>query len=174
MWKLAFFASLVSAAVAVAYGARKERDCVTFTAWVIAANWLQFAMPWIYAPLSPAFIAYDMGFNARTEDAWAVADLLSLIAVGWKCRDVWWSPILWSVYLVTLAMHAVARYNHLMYEDYEPVLNAALAIQLAVIFSIGGGGCAEFLSDCCRRIRDVGRTTVCRASAAISSSEASR
>jgi hypothetical protein len=174
MCKIAFFFVMCVAAICVAYCAKEERDCVTFTAWALAANWVLFVTPWIYAPVSPAFLAYDLGFPARTEDAWAAMDLICLVAVGWKTRDLWWSPYLWGAYLIVLAMHAVARFNGLIYEDYEAVLDAALVIQLAVIFSLGGGGCADRLSSSWHNVCDMGGASGSGASASVSAIEAPR
>lgn len=145
MCKVAFFGVACVLAMWVASCAREERDCILFTAGALAVNWLLFASFWIYAPLSPAFLLYDVGIQVKHEDMWAITDLASLVAVGWRCRNVWWSPILWSVYLVTLTMHVIAWANDLMYLDYDEVLDAALIIQLAVIFMLGGGGCADRL-----------------------------
>jgi len=156
--KLALFGVLCVLAIAVAHCAREERDCVVFTAWVLALNWLLFASYWIYAPSSPAFLLYAIGIQVKHEDMWALADLVSLVAVGWHCRNLWWSPLLWCVYLVTLVMHVIAWANSLQYTDYIEVLDAALIIQLAVIFMLGGGGCADLLSNCWTRLRGVGRT----------------
>jgi hypothetical protein len=174
MCRIAFFGVACALAIWVASCAREERDCVLFTAGVLAVNWLLFASYWIYAPASPAFLLYAMGVQVRHEDTWALVDLASLVAVGWRCRNVWWSPILWSVYLVTLTMHVIARANDLMYLDYDEVLDAALIIQLAVIFMLGGGGCADRLSDCWRGVRGMGRSAGGSASAAVSACEASR
>lgn len=114
-----------------------------FAAWVLAVNWLLFSMPWIHAPLAPAFLAYEYGFTFSNKDMWAVADVIALIAVMTKCRHAWWSPLLWVPYLITLTMHAIAWCNGLEYIEYRAVLDASLVMQLAVIFMLGGGGCAD-------------------------------
>jgi hypothetical protein len=150
-------------AIAVACYAREDRDLTILVALAVAANWLLFAMPWIYAPASLAFIAYDFGIPARQEDGWAVIDLLSLMIVAWRGRDAWWSPIIWSSYLVTLAMHAIAWANGLQYVEYKYVLNAALIIQLAVIFMLGGGGCADRLLSVRADLRRMVRASFARA-----------
>lgn len=149
-------------AIAVACCAREDRDLAIMVAMVISANWLLFAMPWIYAPASLAFIAFDLGIPARQEDGWAAVDLISLMIVGWQGRDAWWSPIIWSIYLVTLAMHAIAWANELQYVEYKYVLNAALIIQLAVIFMLGGGGCADRLLSVRADLRRMVRASLAR------------
>lgn len=125
----------------------EERDCLALASWVLFGNWLLFSMPWIYAPASPAFIAYAWGLEVSNKDMWAFADLVSLVLVAIKCRHAWWSPLLWIPYLITLTMHSIAWCNGLEYIDYRAVLDASLVVQLAVIFTLGGGGCADRLSD---------------------------
>lgn len=73
------------------------------------------------------------------------------------------------MYLVTLAMHAVARCNGLEYLDYRRVLDAALIIQLATIFVVGGGDVANRLSNWWGgiRLRHLGWTPVARRSEAL-------
>lgn len=155
MWSIVTFGLICAAAVAVSSCVKVDRACVVTAALVVTANWLLFSMPWIYAPASLAFIATDMGVKVTTEETWSVIDLLSLVAVGITCRRVWWSPILWSAYLVTLAMHAIAATNGLEYLDYRRVLDAALIIQLATLFVVGGGDCADRLLDRWRGLRGI-------------------
>lgn len=148
MISLTLFGIVCAAAVAVAHMARlatEERDCVVFAAWVLLGNWMAFSMPWIYAPASPAFVAYSLGLRAGNVDMWALFDLISLLLVAIKCRNAWWSPLLWIPYLITLTMHSIAWCNGLEYIDYRAVLDASLVMQLAVIFTLGGGGCADIL-----------------------------
>lgn len=156
MWSIVTFGLFCAASVAVSTCVRVDRGPVLIAALVIAANWLSFAMPWIYAPVSFPFVLADYGIHVRTEDTWAIVDLLSLVAVGLVCRRLWWAPILWSAYLVTLAMHAVAWANNLQYLDYRRVLDAALILQLATLFVIGGGDAANRLSDGWRWFRSLG------------------
>lgn len=159
---IALFAVLCVAAVVVSHFAHDGRDCVVFASRVLLVNWLLFASYWIYAPLSPAFMAYGAGqamgldLPVKHEDMWAIADLASMIAVAVRCRHVWWGPMLWSVYMVTLCMHAVAWANGLEYLEYKAVLDASLVMQLAILFMLGGGGCADYLSAVWRRFRRVG------------------
>jgi hypothetical protein len=155
MWSIVTFGLICAAAVAVTSCVKVDRACLVTAALVVTANWLLFSMPWIYAPASLAFIAADMGIEVTTEETWSVIDLCSLVAVGIACRHVWWSPILWSTYLVTLAMHAVAAANGLEYLDYRRVLDAALILQLATLFVVGGGDCANRLLDGWRSVRGV-------------------
>lgn len=135
-------------ALLVALCARQDGHVLRIGAAVIGGNWLLFAMPWIYAPAAPAFT-----LGGSNLDAWAVTDLLSMIAIGWAGQNVYWSPALWSPYLITLSMFAIAWTVGLPYLAYKYVLDAALTIQLATIFAIGGGDCADYLSDLCGRIR---------------------
>lgn len=153
---LALFAVLCVMALVVAHFAQEERGCVVHAGWVLLINWLLFASPWIYAPLSPAFLLADIGLPAEPEDMWALADLASMIVVAIRCRNVWWGPMLWSVYMVTLCMHAVAWANGLEYLEYKAVLDASLVMQLAILFMLEGGGCADYLSAVWRRFRRVG------------------
>jgi hypothetical protein len=155
MWSIVTFGLICAAAVAVTSCVKVDRTAVMTAALTISANWLLFSMPWIYAPASLAFIAADIGLAVTTEETWSVIDLCSLVVVGIVCRHVWWSPILWSTYLVTLAMHAVAAANGLEYLDYRRVLDAALILQLATLFVVGGGDCADRLFDCWRSVRGV-------------------
>lgn len=165
MIPIALFGIMCAAAVAVAHMARlatEERDCVVFAAWVLLGNWLLFSTPWIHAPLAPAFIAYELGIPASNSDMWAFADLASLLAVLIRCRNAWWSPLLWVPYLITLTMHSIAWCNGLEYIDYRAVLDASLVMQLAVIFTLGGGGCADRLSDLWGGFRGLVRSAVRR------------
>jgi len=169
MWSIVTFGLLCAACIAVSSCVKVDRKCVMTAAVVISINWLLFSLPWIYAPASLAFIVSGWGVYVTHEDTWSFIDLCSLIVIGFACRHLWWSPILWSVYLVTLAMHAVARCNGLEYLDYRRVLDAALIIQLATIFVVGGGDVANRLSNWWGgiRLRHLGWTPVARRSEAL-------
>jgi len=162
--RLAFFGAACVAAIIVASFAREGRQCLLVASAVVAINWLLFASYWIYQPASPAFVVWGiadrLGFDlpVKHEDMWALADLASLMVTAWWCRPYWWSPLLWSMYLACLCVHAVAWVNGLEYLDYRYALDGALVVQLAVLFLIGGDGCADSVSDLCRRVRDVVRT----------------
>lgn len=132
----------------VALCARQDGYVLRVGATVLGGNWLLFAMPWIYAPAAPAF-----ALEVSNLDAWALTDLISMVMIGWAGRDTYWSPALWGPYLITLSMFAIAWVSGLPYVDYKFVLDAALTIQLAVIFAIGGGDCADYLSDLWRTCR---------------------
>lgn len=155
MWSIFTFGLICVLAVAVSACVKVDRAPVLTAALVIATNWLLFSMPWIYAPASLAFMLSGWGIDVSTEDTWSVIDLISLMIVGGVCRRFWWSPILWSAYLVTLSMHAVAWANGLEYLDYRRVLDAALILQLATLFVVGGGDCADRVFDCWRSLRGV-------------------
>lgn len=124
----------------------EERGCAVTAAWVLAGNWLLFASAWIYAPLSPAFLLYGVGIKVKQEDMWALVDLLSLIVVAHRSRYLWWGPLLWSTYLVTLSMHAIAWGAGLEYLEYRSVLDGALLLQIAIILTLGGRGIADRVS----------------------------
>ena len=155
MWSAYTFGLLCALCVAVSACVKVDRNAVLTAALVIATNWLLFAMAWIHPETSPAFVMTDLGFYMTHEDTWSIIDLISLIIVGVVCRRFWWSPILWSAYLVTLSMHAVAWANGLEYLDYRRVLDAALILQLATLFVVGGGDCADRMFDCWRSFRGV-------------------
>lgn len=148
MIKIALFGVFCVIALFVAYHSHRERDCLFFTAVVVAVNWLLFVMPWLHPAWSVAFIAYDMGFDVSTEDGWAAVDFISIFLIIKRCRDVWWSPLLWIPSLVTLTMLSVAYLNGLEYKEYETVLDAALVIQIAAILIVGGRGGIDYLHDC--------------------------
>jgi len=171
MLKLVTFGLLCAVALVVAAHAYEERRFAKLCAAVITANWLLFAMPWIYNPLSPAHILKVWGLPATHEDMWALADLLSLIVVVWAGRAVWWSPMIWTVYLATLSMHALAWLNGFQYVEYETVLDACLVVQIAVLFVVGGDGIADRLSGLRDRFRVLGGAS-CQRSSAVSSYEA--
>jgi len=156
MIKLVTFGLLCAAAFIVAAYSREDRRCVMVAAGVVWINWLLFCMPWIYNPASPAHLMKLAGFDVQHSDMWAVADLLSLVTIILCCRRQWWSPVLWAPYLVTLAMLAVAWANNMEYVQYRAVLDAALVAQLATLFVVGGGGCADRVFDCCRSLRRLG------------------
>jgi len=157
MWSAYTFGLLCALCVAVSACVKVDRNAVLTAALVIATNWLLFAMAWIHPEASPAFVMTDLGFYMTHEDTWSIIDLISLIIVGVVCRRFWWSPILWSAYLVTLSMHAVAWANGLEYLDYRRVLDAALILQLATLFVVGGGDCADRLLVGWRSVRGVRR-----------------
>lgn len=159
MLKLATFGLMCAVALVVAACSREDRRIATVAALVVLVNWLLFAMPWIDNDLSLAHLAKMIGMPAKHEDAWALMDLLSLVIVAWVGRSVWWSPMVWTVYLATLAMHAVAWANGLQYEEYATVLDACLVVQIAVLFVVGGDGCAAYLSDVRDSVYDLVRTT---------------
>lgn len=156
MCKLVTFGVLCALAVLVSAASVTERRCLMASALVIAGNWLLFSMPWIYAPASFEFVMSGWGLPGTQEDGWAILDLCSLVAIVGCCWRSWWGPLLWSPYLVTLSMHAVAYSSHLKYGEYQGVLDASLAVQLAVIFLIGGPEVANRVLDRWRDIRGVG------------------
>lgn len=151
--KLATFAVLLVLAIVVASCSRYDRPCLVKVAYILAANWLAFSMPWIYAPASYAFL---LGAPARQEDGWALFDLLSMVGVITVCWRVWWAPVIWSIYLIMLTMHVVAWANGLEYVEYAAVLDTGVAVQLAVVFMVGGPGCADRLLASWSRVRSLG------------------
>lgn len=156
MSKLVTFGLLCVAALVVASCSREDRRCIVTAASVILANWALFVLPWVYNPLSPAHLLKVIGLPATHEDMWALADLASLLTIAIQGRDTWWAPMIWSAYLATLTMHAVAWATALQYVDYSAVLDASLIVQLAVIFLMGGSGCADLVSRCRRWFHDLG------------------
>ena len=112
---------------------------------IIAGNWLLFVMPWVYNPASLAHLLKVAGMPARHEDMWALVDLASITLLAWSCRHLWWSVIIAGAYLGALALHVVAANAGLDYEQYETFLDAALVLQLAVIFVVGGRGLADLV-----------------------------
>lgn len=155
MVKLVTFGALCLLSVIAAACAREQRRCAVLAAMVILANWVLFVMPWVYNPASPAHLLKVAGYPSSHENMWALADLVSLCAIGWFCRDRLWAGILIGQYLGMLAMLAVAQVNGLQYVDYSMALDAALTVQLAVIFTLGGGGVSDRLSAGWRRGRSV-------------------
>lgn len=157
MVKLATFGILCALSIAVAACARRDRSCATKVAGIIAANWLACSMPWIDRDLSYSAIVHAWGLPGKQTDGFALFDLLAMAAAIQVCWRVWWAPVIWSVYLIDLTMHALAWSAGLQHVDYASVLDAGLAVQLAVIFMVGGPGCADRLSDCWVRVRSMGR-----------------
>ena len=157
MTKLATFGLMCAAALLVSLFAKKDGHVLRVAAAVIASNWLLFAMPWIYAPAALSFAV-----GGSNLDAWAMTDLLSMVVIAWAGRGAWWSPAIWSLYLVTLSMFSIAYALGLPYDQYLYVLDGALIVQLSMIFVIGGGDVADFLSDRWRysRLRILGWTTL--------------
>lgn len=157
MLRLALFGLACTVALLVALPAKRDGHVLRVAALILWGNWLMFAMPWIYAPAAPAFVVRSSNLNI-----WALTDLLSMVAIGWAGWRVWWSPAVWSLYLVTLSMFAIAYATGLPYEQYMYVLDGALIVQLAVVLTIGGGDCADYLSDFWRavRLRLLGGTSV--------------
>lgn len=155
MLRLSLFGLVCTVALLVALPAKRDGHVLRIAALILWGNWLMFAMPWIYAPAAPAFVVRSDNLSA-----WSLTDLLSMIAIGWVGRRVWWSPAVWSLYLVTLPMFAIAYMTGLPYEQYMYVLDGALIVQLAVVLTIGGGDCADYLSDIWRasRLRFLGRS----------------
>lgn len=153
MVKLATFGILCLLALLVSLCTKGEGRTLRVAASVLAVNWLLFAMPWIYAPLAPSFIVSSAGVRVSNLDMWALADLISLMVIGWHGRFIWWSPMLWSIYLVTLCMYSIAWALELQYVEYKYVLDGALIVQIAIILAMGGGGCADYLLDRWRRLR---------------------
>ena len=145
MLKLITFGLLCAAALVVAAYAREDRRCVMTVAGIVATNWVLFAMPWIYNPASPAHLMKVIGFPALHQDMWSIADLASIILLAVCARHLWWSHIIAAAYLITLGMLAVATHKQLDYDQYAMVMDAALVVQLAVIFMLGGGGFADRL-----------------------------
>ena len=160
---MVFYGIACALALLVALCARQDGHVLRVGAAVLGGNWLLFAMPWIYAPAAPAF-----AMQVSNLDAWALTDLISMVAIGWAGRDTWWSPALWSPYLVTLWTFAIAWAVGLPYVEYKAVLDAMLLIQLATIFAIGGGDCADHLSDSWKRLRVRAVGCAAGASAALS------
>lgn len=142
MIKIAFFGLAGLAALTACHFAREERGCLRAAGWIVFINWALFAASW-YPPIAPAFLLADLGMPAQPEEIWALVDFASLFAVMVVCRQCWWAPLLWSPYLICLCMHVVAWVNGLNYIDYNEVLDGALLVQLAVLFMMGGGDCAD-------------------------------
>lgn len=146
MLKLVTFGLLCAAALVVAAHAREGRRCVVIAAGIIAGNWLLFAMPWIYNPLSLAHMLKVAGFPARHEDMWALVDVLSLLTVCWYGRALWWTGLLIGPYLASLTMLTTGWAEGADYDQYSLMLDLCLLVQLAVIFWLGGDGVLDRLS----------------------------
>jgi len=162
MLPLALFGASCAAVITATCLAREEREELRFAATAVGINWLLFASFWIYAPLSPAFLVYGSGeamgwaIPVRHEDMWALADLLCMIAVGLRCRLIWWAPLIWGLWFAQLTMLSVAWANGLEYLDYKPMLDASLVMQLLALLALstlGGNGCADRLLNLWRRVR---------------------
>lgn len=165
MLGLALFGASCAAVITAAGLAREERGDLRFAAIAVGINWLLFASFWIYAPLSPAFLVYGSGealgleIPVRHEDMWALTDLFCMVAVGVRCRLLWWSPLIWGLWFAQLTMLSVAWANGLEYLDYKPMLDASLVIQLLALLALslfGGKGCADRLFDLRDRFRRLG------------------
>lgn len=146
MTKLVTFGALCVAAVLVGALSTNDRRCLFTAALVILGDWLLFSMWWIYAPASLPYVAEGVGLYIRHIDAWAMIDTCALVCLIGCCWRVWWGPLLWAPTLVNLVMYAVAYANDLEYIAYQSVLDASLSVQLAVVFLIGGPGCADRVS----------------------------
>lgn len=145
MLKLIFFGLACLTACGFAACAQYDRRSVVLCAGVLLANWLVCSMPWIYLPFSYEAVTNAIGMRQPQEDGWALADLLGLAATAWVGRRVWWGLFLPALYLGMLAMHVIAWSSSLQYQDYSALLDAALCIQLALIFALGGGGVSTLL-----------------------------
>lgn len=155
--KLATFGILCLLSIAVAACARNERDCAVKVASVLTLNWLACNMPWINVDWSYSAVVHAWGLPGKQTDGFALFDFVAMVTVAYIGWDVWWSAIIWSVSFIQLTMHAVAWANGLQYADYAPVLDAALAVQIAAIFVVGGPGCADLVFRCgrfCRLVFD--------------------
>lgn len=139
-WTLITFGVMCTAALVVAVFSKVDRPCLVKIAAVLWLNWFCFSMPWIYAPASFEFVMHNLGLPGKQEHGWAINDMLSVIVCVTVCWRVWWAPLVWSPFLVNLSMLAVATTTGLRYTDYHFVLDASLVVQIAVIFSLGGGG----------------------------------
>jgi len=159
MCKLVTFGLLCVAALVAAAHSREDRAFAKVAGWTMLGNWMLFVMPWVYNPLSLAHLVNMAGLPVSHEDMWALTDLTSIFIVGYAGRHVWWAPIIWSLHMSMLAMLSVAWANSLEYIQYSAVLDVCLIVQLAVLFLVGGEGCADRLSDCWRSVRGMGRTT---------------
>jgi hypothetical protein len=155
--EVVLFGLLIVAAVLAARCAPQARGCATIAGGAILAEWLLFVSVWAYAPTSPAWLASYVGIAVSYETTWAIADLAALIVVGVTCRAHWWSVLLWAPYLSMLAMIAVAWALGMEFVQYGHILNGARFIQILGFFIIGGGDCADYLSDRWRRLRGVVR-----------------
>lgn len=153
MCKLVTFGLLCVAALVVAAHSREDRAFAKVAGWTVLGNWALFVMPWVYNPLSIAHLLKVAGLPIGHEDAWALTDLASIFIIGYAGRHVWWSPIIWSLHMSMLAMLSVAWANSLEYIQYSAVLDACLIVQLAVLFLVGGEGCADHLSSLWCRLR---------------------
>lgn len=153
MSKLVIFGVLCVASILIGAFARQDSRTLAVSGGVIAGNWLLFSMPWIYAPASFAFVVNAAGVSCSQLDGWAIIELCALITLVGVCWRVWWGPMLWAPSLINLTMYAVAYANHLEYVEYQNVLDASLSVQLAVIFVLGGPGCADRVLRCWRVCR---------------------
>lgn len=158
---LAFFAVAVTAMLFVGHCAREERKSIERVALVVTTNWLLFASYWIYAPASPAYLIYDAGMAwgvkipVKLIDVWAVTDLVSLVAVVWIAGRIWWCAIFIATYMAMLTALCVAYATSMDYDNYHYYLDACLIVQIGAILMLGGDGCADYLSRCCGKLRDL-------------------
>lgn len=160
MSRLALYGTFCLLAILVTLCAKADRQMMIVTACQLFINWLLFAMPWIYPPASLAWIVSAHGIYVHNVDMWSAVDLLSLVLVGYVGWRVWWMPVLAMIYLIKLGTYAVAWATGLQYLEYRDVLDMGLTVQLAILFMIGGGDCADYLLAVGARLRRLGRLAV--------------
>jgi len=160
MLRLALYGTFCLMAVLVALCAKTDRQMMIVTASQMLLNWLLFAMPWIYAPASLAWVISAHGVYVHNVDVWSAVDLLSLVLVGYVGWRVWWMPVFAVIYLIKLGAYAVAWTGRLEYLEYRDVLDMGLTVQIALILMIGGGDCADYLLAVGARLRRLGGMAV--------------
>ena len=137
--KIAIFGILAIAALTICVLSRREERWLVTVGLCLAVNWLLFAMPWIYAPASPAFIVSGWGWGAvRQENMWALADLICLCVIAVHCRAHFGSTIFVAQYAGCLAVYSAAYIGGLQYITYSFALDTSFLIQVAAIFTLGG------------------------------------
>lgn len=149
---------LACAATLVAFGApSKDRTRAVLAGLLILIGWGLWVCS--YGPNSPAGLLYRLGVkDIEHSDVWAMVDALTSTAILAMAYHTRWGWGLWGAIVCQIVMHGANRYGGLPYPAYLTALDALFLAQLAILFSVGGRGCADTLSAICRHGRHVLRS----------------
>lgn len=155
---MVFYGLLTVLAVFASAGVSPKRDRVPafWSGMIILAGWGLWTLS-MRTEYGPAFWLYEIGVEIDPVEIWGLTDFISSAAILMLARGRWWSAAIWGLLSAQVILHCCYLYAGMEFAPYATALDFLYLGQLAVLFSIGGAGSVDWISDWYGRARHVPR-----------------
>ncbi len=124
---------------------------------LFAANWLFCVAS--YSEHPPVELLWQTGVMLRSEDAWAILDVVCASAAFGLAAHRRWGTALWALYTFQCCYHVIDGLGWIGSDTYSDALDAVFVLQAGVFLLKGAEGVrdrTDHLLDWLRRFRGVG------------------